>query len=230
MSDFGTPPPPPPFPTTPMQPPMGPGRNGPAWEAESGPAVQRFIDTAKAVLLDPANTFGTMRREGGLQNPLIYYVIGAVLGSIGSILWQSIGMGMPMGRGGAGASLGIGLFIFIPLVYLVSVFIASGIYHVLLGLLGGRNFPFETTFRVVAYSVGSTLPLAIVPFCGGAIGGIWGMICTIVGLAQAQETSTGKAAAAVLIPVVICCGLVMLFWAAIAALVVGGAAAGAFSH
>jgi hypothetical protein len=74
--------------------------------------------------------------------------------------------------------------------------------------------------------VGSTLPLAIVPFCGGAIGGIWGMICTIIGLAQAQETSTGKAAAAVLIPLVLCCGLAILFSAAIIALIAGGAAAG----
>jgi hypothetical protein len=227
MSDFGTPPPPPPFPTFPTAPPpAGPLRSGPAWEHD-GPAVQKFIDTAKAVLMDPTNTFATMKREGGLQNPLIYYVIGAVLASVGTILWQSIGMGMPMGRGGA--AFGLGFLIFIPVLYLLCVFIASGIYHVVLGLLGGRNFPYETTFRVVAYAVGSSLPLAIVPFCGGTIGGIWGLICTIIGLAQAQETSMGKAAGAVLIPVVLCCGIGFLFSAAIIALIVGGAAAG-LSH
>lgn len=228
MSDFGTPPPPPPFPTFPTEPPpQGPVRNGPAWEASSAPLLQRFIDTTKAVLLDPTNTFATMRREGGLQNPLMYYIVGAVIACVATIFWHTLGL-TPGGRGAAGG--GIAFLIFMPVIYLLSVFIGSGIYHVLLGLLGGRNYPFETTFRVVAYAAGATFPFAIVPFCGSAIGGLWGMICMIVGLAQAQETSTGKAAAAVLIPVVICCGLVMLFWAAIAALVVGGAAAGAFSH
>jgi hypothetical protein len=232
MSDFGTPPPPPPFPTfAAPPPPAGPLRSGPAWEHD-GPAVQRFIDTVKAVLTDPTNTFATMKREGGLQNPLVYYVIGVLIASAGLILWSFMRIGMPMGGdmgGGGAAALGVWLFICIPLFQLVGIFIASGIYHLVLGLLGGRNYPFETTFRVVAYASGSTLPLAIIPICGGFIGGIWGLVCTIIGLAQAQETSIGKAAGAVLIPLVICCGIVILFWFVIIALIVGGTAAG-LSH
>jgi hypothetical protein len=189
--------------------------------------VQRFIDTAKAVLMDPTTTFSTMKREGGLQNPLIYYVIGALIASVTTSLWNMIGFGMPMGRMGAGrAAMGVGLLIFIPVCYLVGIFIASGIYHLVLGLFGGKNFPYETTFRVCAYALGSALPLNLIPFCGGTIGGIWALVCTVIGLAQAQETTIGKAAAAVLVPFVLCCMLIVLFWASVMALIVGGAAAG----
>lgn len=207
MSDFGTPPPPPPpFPTYPTAPPpsSGPGRSGPAWE-QPGAAVQRYIDTAKAVLLDPTTTFTTMRREGGLQVPLTYYLIGAVIGALGSLLGSLITPSWGYGGGPMGG--GVFLLVWVLVCYLIGVFLASGIYHIVLGLFGGQNFPFETTFRVVAYSVGSTAPFALIPGCGGIIGGIWGLICTIIGLAQAQETTTGKAAAAVLVPIVVCCGL-----------------------
>jgi hypothetical protein len=189
--------------------------------------VQRFIDTAIAVLMVPTSTFATMKREGGLQNPLTYYVIGALLASAAAILWNLIGFSMPgMGRGMGHAAMGIGLLIFIPVCYLIGIFIASGIYHLVLGLFGGKNFPYETTFRVCAYALGSALPLNLIPFCGGIVGGLWALVCTVIGLAQAQETTIGKAAAAVLVPFVLCCGVILLFWAAIAALIVGGAAAG----
>jgi hypothetical protein len=36
------------------------------------------------------------------------------------------------------------------------------------------------------------------------IGGIWGLVVVIIGLAEAHEISRGKAAAAVLIPVALC--------------------------
>lgn len=227
MSDFGMPPPPPPpfpsFPTTPP-PPSGPSRTGPAWEQPGAP-LQRFIDTAKAVLLDPTTTFATMRREGGLQVPLTYFLIGALVGALASFLWSAVTPTFGYGGGHMG---GIGLLVVSLGCYLIGVFLASGIYHVVLGLFGGQNFPFETTFRVVAYSVGSTAPFALIPGCGGLIGGIWGLVCTIIGLAQAQETTTGKAAVAVLVPIVVCCGLTV--FAMITFGVAAGVAGGLFGR
>ena len=44
--------------------------------------------------------------------------------------------------------------------------VAAGIYHLLLLVLGGGTHPFETTYRVVSYSVGGAVLLAVVPVCG----------------------------------------------------------------
>jgi hypothetical protein len=228
MTDFG--PTPSSFPVPP--PPVPPSsRLGPPWEQE-GPPLQRFIDTAKGVLVDPMNTFSQMRREGGLQAPLIYYLIGMAIGVGGTILWNLLGiggMGMPNRHAMSGAAMGLGfLIIGLPICYVIGIFLGSLIMHFLLMLFGGQKYPYETTFRTVAYVQGSALPILFVPFCGGFVAGIWAIVCLIIGLAQMHETSTGKAAAAVLVPIVICCALVAVFFSVIAAMI-GMAAAGAAS-
>lgn len=225
MTDFGVPPgtfPPPPVPPSAGGPvPPFTDRTGPAWE-HPGPPAQRFVDTAKAVLLDPQATFRNMRREGGLANPLTYYMIGVVIAAMAGFVWNMAlgGLGMGMGMGGLDHMGGgsFGMLIFYPILLLVAFFVASGIFHVLLSVLGAARFPYETTARTVAYAHGSALPLTIVPICGGVIGAVWAVVALIIGLAQTQETSIGKSAAAVLIPGIVCCGVVFLFWATLAAM------------
>ena len=53
---------------------------------------------------------------------------------------------------------------------------------------------------------GSTQPLLIIPFCGGLISGVWGLIVEVIGLARAHEIDTGKAVLAVILPLIVCCG------------------------
>jgi hypothetical protein len=226
MTDFGAPagtfPPPP----VPPPPPTFSGRTGPPWE-QPGPAVQRFIDTAKGALLDTAPAFRNMRREGGLQNPLVYYLIGGLLSVIVQVVWQTIGI-VPMGGYGgyAGSGLVAGLLLGACAV-VIGIFIGSGIIHLMLMLLGGQNQPFETTFRTICYAQGSAAPIGAVPFCGGIISALWGLYAIIVGLSETQEISVGKAAAAVLIPAVVCCLLLAVLVAAIGMAALGlGAAMG----
>lgn len=212
-----------------LPPPLPPlPRPGLPWERE-GPALQRFIDTLKLVLTDPTKAFSDMKREGGLGPPLIYGVIGTVSGALMSVIYNlfmsGVGLGFPGGFGGSPFGSTSSL-IFVPLVMICALFLASGIYHLMLMLLNAAKFPYETTFRVVAYSVGSTGPLGIIPICGGVIGAIWGLVVTIIGLAQAQETTTGKSALSVLVPGVLCCGLIMLFWGALIAFIIGASALG----
>jgi hypothetical protein len=230
MSDFGTPPPPlpPRFPEPP--PPFVPGGSGPPWES-AGMSLQSFIDTARGVLTDPVAAFGNMRRDGGLGPPLIFFLIGVVIAAIGSMIWSVTGLsGFPMGGSsiGSGAVGGLALIVIMPVFGVIGIFLMSFIVHFALGLFGGQKHPFETTFRTMAYAFGSSYPIAIIPFCGGLIGGIWGLIVAVIGLAQTQETTTGKSAAAVLTPTVLCCGLVAIFWTvmiAMFAVILGGAAA-----
>ena len=73
-------------------------------------------------------------------------------------------------------------------------------------IVGGANQPFETTFRVLAFTQGSTGPLQIIPLCGGLISGVWAIVCYCIGLARAHETDTGRAVLAVFLPLIVCCG------------------------
>jgi hypothetical protein len=98
------------------------------------------------------------------------------------------------------------MIILLPLFVVIVLFIGSGIVHLCLMIVGGANQPFETTFRVFAFSQGSAGPLQIIPICGGVISGVWALVCNCIGLARAHETDTGRAVLAVFLPVIVCCG------------------------
>jgi hypothetical protein len=158
-----------------------------------------------------------MKREGGLGEPLIYALIGGCLGGIVSLLFslglQSVGFfadrhdtfAAMAGMGGSAAFI-----ILVPVFVVVGLFIGSAIVHLCLMIVGGANQSFETTFRVLAFSQGSTGPLQMIPVCGGVIAGVWALVCNCIGLARAHDTDTGRAVLAVLLPLIVCCGGVML--------------------
>ena len=212
--------------SVPPLPPSGADRTGPPWEGQ-GPIVERFVDTLRSVLTDPTGTFARMRREGGFGPPLIYALISGIASGI---LGMLIGFMLPFGRGwgmlGGMFAAGAGTIMYIvigPIFLICGLFIWSGLVHVVLSLTSAAKFPFETTFRVVAYSYGSAAPIGIVPIIGGWAAAAAGIVCSIFGLAQAQETTTGKAATAVLVPVAVCCGVAGLFMAmGMAAALLGG--------
>lgn len=224
---------PPPLP--PSIPPSGDaGRTGPPWE-NPGPVFGRFVETMRGVLLDPTALFRSMRRTGGLGRPLTFGIAGTLIGSLIGSLWQM----MFMAGGGTFSDPSFGgeaavatlfssgcIIVVVPVVSVLAMFIAAGVYHLMLMLLGAARQPFETTMRVVAYSMGSTSLLQILPVCGSLVAAVWALVAYIIGLAQAHEISTGKAAAAVLIPVAVCCVIGILFYAAILAVFLGAVAGG----
>ena len=205
-------------------------RSGLPWEhrQERG-FLNAFIETLAMVLTKPDLAFRTMKTEGGLAEPLIYALIGGCVGGIVSLL-LSLGlqsMGLFAGQRdtfAALAGLGIGsiaLVVLLPVFIVIGLFIGSAIVHLCLMIVGGANKSFETTFRVVAFSQGSTGPLQIIPVCGGLIAGVWALVVNCIGLARAHETSTGRAVLAVLLPLVVCCGaaiLLLIMFGGIAAL------------
>src|SRR5205814_9266709 len=90
--------------------------------------------------------------------------------------------------------------ILIPLFVVICLFIGSAVVHLCLMIVGGANQSFETTFRVLAFSQGSTGPLQIIPICGGLIAGVWALVCNCIGLAGAHETDSGRAVLGVFLP------------------------------
>jgi len=201
-------------------------RSGLPWDQRlSKGFFTAFIETLQMVLTRPADAFTAMKTEGGLGDPLIYALIGGCVGGAVSFLFsiglQSVGLfGHQRNAVATMAGLGIGSFAFLillPVLITVGLFVGAGIIHLCLMIVGGANKTFETTFRVLAFSHGSTGPLQIIPLCGGAVAGVWALVVNCIGLARAHETTTGRAVLAVFMPLIVCCGgaliLAMMFGA-----------------
>jgi len=217
-------------------------RHGPAWEHRQQLGFMKaIVETVKAILMEPTRAFTTMRREGGLQDPLIFNLI---VGSVGGIVLQIFlgllqmiipGMlGASQSGGGpsaaamvAGGAVGMVMgVIMVPVQVALYAFIGSGITHLCLMMLKGAAQPFETTFRVINYTQGAMGALQLVPVIGWIAMVPWSFVCTIIGLARAHEISTGKAALAVFLPLIVCVCLAVALFAGIATLGAAGAASG----
>jgi hypothetical protein len=193
-------------------------RSGLPWDhREERGFFNAFIETLVMVLTKPSEAFTAMKREGGLGEPLIYAIIGGWVGGVISFLFslglQSVGFFADRHNAiTAMAGMGIGsaaIIILLPVFIVICLFIGSAVVHLCLMIVGGANQSFETTFRVLAFSQGSTGPLQIIPICGGLIAGVWALVCNCIGLARAHETDTGRAVLAVFLPLIVCCGGVL---------------------
>ncbi len=206
----------------------GAPRSGLPWEERQARGFfNAFVETLVMVLTKPDAAFRAMKIEGGLVEPLIYALIGGWVGGVVALLF-SLGfqsMGLFANRNNAFGMLtgmGIGSIAFIvllPVMIVIGLFIGAAIVHLCLMIVGGANKTFEATFRVLAFSQGSTGPLQMIPVCGGLIAGVWALVVTCIGLARAHETGTGRAVLAVFLPLVVCCGGVILIAILVPALI-----------
>jgi hypothetical protein len=178
-----------------------------------------FFDTVVLILTKPAEAFAMMKKEGDLMGPMLFALIGGCAGMIVSFLFQLAlqSAGFMADQQTAVFGMGVvgiwavGYILLIPVIVIVGMFIGSGILHLCLMIVGGARKPFETTFRVVCFSSGSTHLLSMIPVCGGLIAVVWNIVLECIGLARAHEIDTGKAVMAVLLPVVVCCvGAILL--------------------
>jgi hypothetical protein len=195
-------------------------RTGLPWDQRhSKGLVSAFIETLQMVLTRPNEAFTLMQREGGLGEPLLYGIIGGSIGGIVSFLFsialQSVGLVSDRQHNAFAAMAGLGagsiaIIIFLPVIIAITLFIGAALVHVCLMIVGGAKQSFETTFRVIAFTQGSTGPLQMIPVCGGFIAGIWALVLNCIGLARAHETETGRAVLAVLLPLIVCCGGALL--------------------
>jgi len=193
-------------------------RSGLPWENRQERGLfNAFVETLVMVLTKPGEAFTVMRREGGLGEPIIYALIGGCVGGIVSFLFSlgfhSIGLFTNRNNSLAamtGMGIGSAMIILLPLFIVVFLFIWSALAHLCLMIVGGANQSFETTFRVLAFTHGSTGPLQMIPICGGFIAGVWALVCNCIGLARAHETDTGRAVLAVFLPLIVCCGGILV--------------------
>lgn len=229
-------------------PPPAPARPGLPWER--GKDFNSLLETAKLIITAPARAYAEMKEKGDYGSPLVFAIVFIVLGAVFQAVWQIIGFGgsaawmnwmgemdpemAEMMTSMTAVNAGSAIFGIITSLVggIIGLFIIAGIFHLVLQLLGGlkdSSAGFEGTFRVVSYA--QVVQLAtLVPFVGGLVALVWGIILYVIGLATVHRTTQGKAVAAVLIPIAVCCicliVAITMFAASIAAML-GGAAAGA---
>jgi hypothetical protein len=199
--------------------------------------VNALVETTRQVLSQPVSFFRAMPTSGGVGKPLLYAVILGWLGLVassfyGAVFRSILGQGFsPLGeRPELGPILtlmeswtGFALQVVFGAIFVVlGLFLAAGVFHVMLLVLGGALRDFEASFRAVSYSQAPSV-LLLIPFCGQLIAGVWTLVLYVIGLAEAHTIGYGKAAAAVLLPVVLlcccCAGIAFFFASAIAGLV-----------
>jgi hypothetical protein len=197
---------------------------GTPWETRGpGEFVAALVETTTAVLLGPSDFFRRMPVTGGIGAPFGYAVVVGYLGLLAQGIYQAllrIGLGSALaglGRDGEVGQIlalvqgGVGLVVQVilgPIIVTMVLFLAAGLYHVVLLLLGGARRDFEATFRVVAYGHAASA-LLLVPLCGSLVAFWWWLALLVIGFAEAHGIGRGKAFAAVLLPIVFaccCCG------------------------
>jgi len=231
--------PPPPVTTSRPKGPLRsiPGGGSPWEDRERLGLVNALVETTRQVLTQPVSFFRTMPTSGGIGTPLLYAVILGWLGLVassfyGAVFQSIVGQGFsPLSERPELAPIltlmeswtGFALQVVFGAVFVVvGLFIAAGVFHVMLLLLGGAQRDFEASFRAVSYSQAPSV-LLLIPFCGQLIAGVWTLVLYVIGLAEAHRTGYGKATAAVLLPMaLLCCccvGIAFFFASAIAGLV-----------
>lgn len=172
-------------------------RIGLPWENPSeGGAMERYWDTAIAIMNHPATAFGEMRLTGGIKTALIFLILGAVFGSFFSALYVTIGNTVAAvgilrvadeivdeeledeeaadtASTVITAAVAIGLVIWFFVVFfggifgtMVHTFLQTLILHGTLSVAGIKDKDFERTFRITAFTCGSIQLCAIVPGLG----------------------------------------------------------------
>lgn len=173
---------------------------------EDGSLLAAFGHTWRSATFDPSAFFRRVPRTGGMGAAILYYMaLGILLAGV-ALFWDVTGVFTPpagdeavAGETAFGALNPIVSFLLSPLFLILGLFLAAGLTHVALRVVGGARYGFGTTVRVFCFSY-SPMAFGIVPYLGHLVGWIWMLVLAIIGLREAHETDGWKAAVAVLLP------------------------------
>jgi hypothetical protein len=188
-------------------------RTGLPWDNQPQ-SIGVWWETFTSILSSANDAFRRMYITGGLGRPIMFAMIGLGIGQIGQLVFQlgllSLGAAAG-GRQGQDIALQMGFQVGAAVLGTVlgatlGCLIQAGILHVCLMMVGGEKNGYEATFRVCAYAAGTFGAFQIVPIVGPCVGFIWQIVATIIGLAEAHETTGGKAALAYFIPFIVVFG------------------------
>jgi hypothetical protein len=232
-----TAPPPLPEPLPPLPgedlPPLDAGEapvpDGLPWEVHGlGRPALAFLATVRFVLVTPRDAFQRMRTAGNIAAPLVYNLVGGWIGIVAASLFAVMvsHMEAPPGPGDTMAKFfymppdvaeanARSSCILAPVFVTIFMLATAVLAHLFMKLTGGARKPFHVTLRVICYSIGSSFMLLLFPLFGGMMALAWLVVCSVIGMKTAHETTAGRVIAAM----VLCfaTGLLALFALAAAA-------------
>jgi len=147
--------------------------------------INAFLQTAQQVLFKPGEFFNNLEIKDSYLSPFYFFIISFFV-QIAAEMIFSILFTHRKGFGENPAVL-IAILVLGPL----TIFIGAGFLHLGVLIFRGKG-GFKATFNVLAYSSVAGL-FAIIPFIGALIGGIWGIIVTVIGFKKAHDFSTARA-------------------------------------
>jgi len=185
--------------------------NLPAWEDPAVSFPVNFIETWRRSVFEPGAFFADGPFDRAAVRPVLYYLLVSVLAAALSLTWGALlpttqpglvetlaeimNVAMPDAAATAGSIGRLADFFLAPFWAVLYLVVSSLLLHVfVLVLVPGRR-GLTATVRTVCYACGPGV-FAIVPFIGGWVAGIWGVVLTVIGLREAHRTTTGRAFAA----------------------------------
>jgi hypothetical protein len=134
---------------------------------------------------------------------LLYYLIISVLTAFFVLIWRSVGSSvLPVGLLGWNDPLMPLIEFFLePFLAMIGLAIGSLVLHLLVLLFADRRKGIGTTARVFCYSWGPGV-FALFPVLGPPVGFVWSVVLMVIGVREAHETTSGRAAAIVLTPLI----------------------------
>lgn len=194
----------------------------PAWErrAELG-TVRAAIETIRQILFEPAKTFENFPAEGPIARPIVFslilFFIAIFVNVLYQVIWYSIFPNQFPGDAESDKALFliftfISVLIFGPILMVISMFIYALIIHFSLWICGAVSKNFQTTARVLFYVHGASLTLNLIPFIGGLIQIVWGLILTAAALWRTHNTELWRVILALMLPLLICCSLTVFLF------------------
>ena len=174
----------------------------------------QFWDKIRYLFSRPFEFGGMVKKERGIGNALLMYVIVAFFASLvsyGISITFMMAMGSLMGAGnyfgGAGFFGGFSAFIGFG-IGLVMTFLYSAIMHAIVIAFKG-NGGYAATYRMLAYSLVPATLIGIIPLIG-MLGFIYSFFIMIPGIALNHNISKGKAALVCLLPLALFLGLFII--------------------
>ena len=118
-------------------------------ETKQGFDFKQFIESSKAVLLNPKEYFSKMPVSGGFGEPIIKALIYGIIIGVINYIWFLTGLGIASGMSWLGSGAGI-MAIFGSIIFsVIGLFVGGVIMLVISAILGGKT-DYEANVRVVA--------------------------------------------------------------------------------
>lgn len=196
--------------------PATPAGNIPHWEAAGVPFPHNLLRTWRESIFGPTRFFRGVPYEAPALRPLLYFLILTVVAALFTLWWQAIGLEPVSLFDEAADELrgpsALTQFFLSPFAGLLGLLLWSLILQLFVVMIVPTRRGLGATLRVLCYGAGPGV-LTVIPYVGGLIGFVWGIVLHIIGIRVAHRTTGGRAAAVVLVPL----GLLTLLMAAMVA-------------